>query len=145
MIRWTLETPIKAEDFTPGRQPYDEEALRRLSAVYAQDVVFSDPIYTLKGLDELRQGHLDFIHRFEIAMTTSEAAQSGSRIFLPWTMVCRHRRWGWTITIDGVSVFDCNDHGQIIAQRDHWDLLKTLAEANPLAKALREKAIALLS
>ncbi len=145
MIRWSLETPVKAADFTPGRQPYDEEALRRLCTVYAPNVVFSDPVHTLHGIEEVRQGHLAFIHRFQVNMTTSEAAQVGHRIFLPWSMVCTHRRWGWTTTIDGVSVFDCNGEGQIIAQRDHWDLLKTLGQFNPLAKAFREKAIGLLT
>ena len=141
MIRWSLSTPVKASDFTPGQQPYDEEALRRLSAVYSKNVVFSDPLYSLHGRDELRRGHLDFIHRFHVNMTTSEAAQIGRRIFLPWTMVCTHRKWGWATSIDGVSVFDCNAEGEIIAHRDHWDLLKTVSQFNPLARGLREKAI----
>ena len=145
MIRWSLETPVTAADFTPGRQAYDEEALRRLCAVYAPNVVFSDPVHTLHGLDEVRAGHLAFIHRFQVNMTTSEAAQVGNRIFLPWSMVCTHRRWGWTTTIDGVSVLDCNEQGRIIAQRDHWDLLKTIGQFNPLAQTLREKAVGLLT
>jgi hypothetical protein len=101
-----------------------------LRALYADDVVFQDPMQRTEGIDA-------FVHAMDSLLKMSRrlsfhvmsAAGTDEEMFLVWTMKMTPRR-GPTVTIDGMSHLRSRE-GKISYHRDYWDLANGIASAVP--------------
>lgn len=110
-----------------------DAAIARLAELYDDDVVFRDPLQTLRGRSAFVAMNRRILARarrcsFEVA---SVAATSGS-VFLAWTMLYEPRR-GPTIVFEGATHARTRA-GLIVEQRDYWDLLSSLAASIPVVR-----------
>ena len=105
-----------------------------LASVYSDNVVFTDPFSTARGLDELTR-HLGSSYqnviscRFEFGQPVIE----GQQVALPWIMYLRHKRLskGDLVTVDGLSMLRIE--GQRISyHRDYFDAGQLLYENVPV-------------
>lgn len=105
--------------------------LKSLSALYAQDAKFSDPIHALQGVSAINQYFeasrcgLKHCH-FEFTLCLQES----NHISLEWVMHFSHQRLknGNTISIPGCSMITLNKNGLISSHRDYYDLGAMLYE-----------------
>lgn len=108
-----------------------DEALPDLLAHYADDVLFRDPIQTLRGREafarmnrSLAERSRDF--RFEL----HDAAGQGPVAFLRWTMHFTPKL-GFEMHVEGVSYLRANAEGLVEEHVDYWDLPTFFASALP--------------
>ena len=112
-----------------------DAAIARLAELYDDDLVFRDPLQTLRGRAAFVAMNRRILGRarrcsFEVA---SVAVTSGS-VFLAWTMRYEPHR-GPTIVFEGAT--HCRTRaGLIVEQRDYWDLLSSLAQSVPVIRSL---------
>jgi ketosteroid isomerase-like protein len=110
-----------------------DAAIARLAKLYDEDVVFRDPLQTLRGRAAFVAMNRRILARarrcsFEVA---NVAAAKGS-IFLAWTMLYEPRR-GPTIVFEGATHARTRG-GLIVEQRDYWDLLSSVAQSLPVVR-----------
>jgi limonene-1,2-epoxide hydrolase len=113
-------------------QPFDEAAVDRAVAYYADDVVFVDPIQTLHGraaFVEMNKRLLGRVRelRFDVDAVTVDA----ENVFLAWRMHVAMKKPAKVISIDGVTHCKVRD-GKITAHRDHWDLVGSMVGTIPV-------------
>jgi limonene-1,2-epoxide hydrolase len=105
-----------------------------LSSVYSDDIIFTDPFSTVRGLAELTR-HLDSSYqnviscRFEFGLPVVDKQQ----VALPWIMYLRHKRLnkGVLVTVDGLSLLRI-DGQRIGYHRDYFDAGQLLYENVPV-------------
>ena len=109
------------------------ESVERLGEVYAQDVVFQDPINVLHGLGSLQGYFREMMQgvkscRFEILSTELLPTQAA----IEWRMFYAHPRLnhGLEIAVEGVSLVTGDD--KIKMHRDYFDLGSMLYEHVPV-------------
>ncbi len=143
------QTPTPALDVHRLRElfasgPLTEEALGALAPYYADDVVFTDPIQTVRGRDAFLDMNRRLLRRAkELRFDVQAEAQSGDEIFLTWIMYMTPRGLGPELRIAGVTHCTLRD-GQVAVQRDYWDLLGSFMEMIPLAGAVYKAAVRLI-
>jgi len=109
--------------------PFDDATLERLVPRYTDDVVFIDPIQTVRGR--------------ELRFDVRDMAHEGDQIFLTWVMTMTPKPFGPTLRIEGVTHCTLRD-GKVAVHRDYWDLLGSVMETVPLAGTVYKAAVALL-
>jgi ketosteroid isomerase-like protein len=140
-----MPEPITPEIFRAlfSAQPFDAAAIDRVAPYYADDVVFIDPIQTVRGREEFLEMNKRLIRRakslrFDVHTLTGDDAS----LFATWTMHLAMRGPAPTMTIDGVTHCTLRD-GRITQHRDYWDLLgaamNTIPLAGPVYRALVAK------
>jgi len=130
------------ELFTSG--PFDDATVDRLVPWYADDVVFTDPIQTVRGRDAFVEMNRRLIRRArEIRFEARAMAQEGDEVFITWTMVMRAKLPSPPLRIDGVTHCTLRD-GRVATHRDYWDLLGSMMGVIPLAGPVYRAAVALL-
>ncbi len=116
---------------TPDRP----DAVDGLRAVYADDIVFRDPIQEVRGIDAFLAMNRRLLKRMRtlewIVVTT---ADEGETIFLEWTMRGK-TKLGPTVSVDGMTRARTRG-GRIVDHRDYWDLGELLASSMPAGKRL---------
>lgn len=112
---------------------FNLESVERLGEVYAQNVVFQDPINVLHGLGSLQDYFREMMQgvkscRFEILSTELLPTQAA----IEWRMFYAHPRLnqGREIVVEGVSLVTGND--KIKRHRDYFDLGSMLYEHVPV-------------
>lgn len=120
-------------EFTP-------ESLHLLPDIYAQDVVFKDPVHEVNGVAQLSayfassMQNLDYC-RFEF---TEHFAGNNSG-YAEWKMHYQHPRInsGKPLCLKGVTVVAMDD--KIVSHRDYYDMGELLYEHIPLLGAMVKK------
>lgn len=115
---------------------FEKERFAELQHFYHPDIVFTDPVQQVKGLDAL---HRYFEHSISNTQycyfSFSDEICSGQKAYLSWQMHFSHTavRQGTEIIVPGVShlVFDENGHS-ILEHTDYYDMGTMLYEHLPL-------------
>lgn len=89
---------------------------------YAPDVQFADTVQELHGLEAFRL----MVERLSarssnLRMTVRHAAMQDRVIFIEWEMTLLFRKTR-PVVMHGVSRMTLNEAGQVVAQRDYYDL-----------------------
>jgi limonene-1,2-epoxide hydrolase len=122
------------QKFTSFYRHLDQESLSRLDELYAQDVVFIDPVTRHQGLFELSQYFSTLMENtqncsFNIYKTNSSEETN----FVTWQMTFQHKKLkaGQVIRVDGVSELQIVGN-KICYQRDYYDMGEMIYENIPL-------------
>ncbi len=108
-----------------------EEALPALLAHYDEDLVFRDPIQTLRGRDAFARMNRSLADRSRaFRFELHDAAGAGAVAFLRWTMHFTPKL-GREMSVEGVSYLRTSDAGLIVEHVDYWDLPSFFASAVP--------------
>jgi ketosteroid isomerase-like protein len=108
-----------------------ERVLAQLGELYAANVVFHDPLQTLRGRDAFLAMNRRILRRARrLSFEVPEAVGSKDGVFLVWTMTFEPRR-GRRIVFEGASYARVQS-GLVVEQRDYWDLLSSVAASFPL-------------
>ena len=123
--------------------PYTVE---QLSAVYSDDITFTDPAHSIVGLTALcaylnhQYSNIQFCEFLLIGEW-----HSGSDLFLQWDMSVQHPKLngGKTITVNGISHLQYQIHpdnsAKVFLHRDFFDLGQLLYENIPLLGAINRQ------
>lgn len=125
-------------------QPFDEAAVERVIPVYADDVVFKDPIQTLRGRDAFVEMNKRLLKRVrELRFDVHAVTADDDNIFIAWTMYVALKTPAKEMAIDGVTHCTVRD-GKVATQRDHWDLVGSMMDAIPVAGTAYRAVVAKL-
>ena len=112
-----------------------DAAIARLGALYDRDIVFRDPLQTLRGRDAfLAMNRRISTRARRLSFEVSSVAAASDSIFLAWTMVYEPRM-GPTLVFEGATHARTRA-GLIVEQRDYWDLLSSFAQSVPIVRSL---------
>jgi len=112
-----------------------DAAIARLAELYHDDVVFRDPLQTLRGRDAFVAMNRRILARAQrLSFEVASLAAGGGSVFLAWTMHYQPR-------VGPVIVFEGATHartraGLIVEHRDYWDLLSSLAQSLPIVRSV---------
>lgn len=135
-----IQDPVLAT-FCETFNKLDKSCTKKLYSIYANDIVFIDPLHRVEGIEALERDfealyanvidcHFDFHH----------GTRDGDRGYVAWTMILRHRRLcgGRQFEVEGCSTlrFASSDGGKVIHHQDHFDAGALLYERLPLLGAL---------
>lgn len=111
--------------------PGDESLVDELGALYAEDMVFQDPIQTIHGREAFLEMNRRLIRRCKELRAQVEArASSGEHLFLKFQFELKPPL-GTHLRIAGVTHLRVHE-GLIVDHRDYWDLLGSVMESMPL-------------
>lgn len=115
----------------------------QLSAVYSDNVIFTDPAHSIVGLEALC-AYLN--HQYSnvqhCKFTLKGEWLSGENLFLEWDMTVRHPKLngGKSITVNGISHLQYRENAgnitQVFLHRDYFDLGQLLYENVPFIGAI---------
>ena len=110
-----------------------ERALTLLEELYDRDVLFRDPLQTLRGRDAFLAMNRRILGRARrLSFDVRDVLGGHDSLCLTWTMTYEMRR-GPTLVFEGATHARVQG-GAIIEQRDYWDLLSTVAESHSLLR-----------
>jgi limonene-1,2-epoxide hydrolase len=103
-----------------------------LGEIYAENVVFTDPIHKIKGIDNLRHyfGKLNE-NLIEGSFLFTEESIIDNKAYLSWTMNLKLKRPKNHVKASGISVLTLKE-GKIIEQRDYFDAGELFYEYIPV-------------
>lgn len=112
-----------------------EAAIARLATLYDSDVVFRDPLQTLRGRDAFVAMNRRILRRARrLSFDVASAVGADGSIFLAWTMLYQPRL-GPTVVFEGATHARTRA-GLIVEQRDYWDLLSSFAHSVPIVRGV---------
>lgn len=126
------------DDFTDFYKDLRADKLGRLSAIYHQEIVFTDPVGSHVGLNTV---HDYFKHLLETTQRCEfqihNIANSSDCAFVRWMMILEHPKLagGKEINLDGVSELKI-ENNLIVAQTDFYDMGAMFYEHIPVLKSL---------
>ncbi|GLS91932.1 transcriptional regulator [Psychromonas marina] len=133
------------DDFCTLYQNLNKDNLIRLKEVYSDDVLFTDPIHEVKGIDALTlyfenlYKNMEYCH-FQI----NHVVQQPGEACLVWRMEYSHQKIknGKKIAVDGCSHLTFSN--KIDKHRDYLDLGQMLYEqlpvVGPVIKSIKKRA-----
>lgn len=122
------------ENFINFYQQFNQQSVSQLSRVYADEIVFIDPVATHRGLPALTNYFSNLLSNTHSCNFCIEdyrhIEQSG---FISWQMNFRHGKLnaGKNIQVEGFSQVEIVNN-KIVYQRDYYDLGNMLYEQLPL-------------
>ncbi len=127
------EQPQIIDDFVNMYQRLNKDTLHLLKQVYSDDIVFQDPLHTVKGMSALTDyfanlyANVDSIN-FDIQQICATSEQAS--VF--WKMTYSHSKLNRAnpIQVDGMSHLIFSD--KITSHRDYFDLGQMLYEQIPV-------------
>lgn len=120
------------DNFIELYQALNKNNLHLLGQVYGDDIIFTDPMHQISGLESLTQYFAKLYENVQhIQFEIKEVQQSDSQASLFWQMQYRHPKLnkGQLISVDGMSQLKFND--KIYFHRDYFDLGQMLYEQVP--------------
>ena len=128
------------QEFKSYYQAFDQRGINQLDSLYSDEVVFTDPIHTISGLDNLKryfhdmcanltQCHFEFLDEME----------ADGRACFKWVMHYRHPSVARNkpLQLMGVSVIAFDDD-KVTSHEDFYDMGAMLYERLPvLGSAIR--------
>ncbi|MFT7558972.1 MAG: limonene-1,2-epoxide hydrolase [Flavobacteriales bacterium] len=121
---------------------WSEMPIEAMASVYAEDVVFEDPIHKTTGLPDLEA----YFSRSKTALNYGyfefiDCLTRGNKATLTWTMVWSHPklRGGQELNLSGCSIlkFDVSNN-KIIQHRDYYDVSELLFDHLPILGRLTQ-------
>jgi ketosteroid isomerase-like protein len=107
-----------------------DRAVARLAELYAVDVVFRDPLQTLRGREAFLALNRRVMARARhLSFDVEAVLGGGDSLLLAWTMTYA-LRGGRSLLFEGATHARVRG-GLIVEQRDYWDLLSSLAQSVP--------------
>lgn len=125
------------DNFIELYQALNKNNLHLLGQVYGDDIIFTDPMHQISGLESLTQYFAKLYENVQhIQFEIKEVQQSDSQASLFWQMQYRHPKLnkGLLIRVDGMSQLKFND--KIYFHRDYFDLGQMLYEQVPCVGGL---------
>lgn len=125
------------DNFIELYQALNKNNLHLLGQVYGDDIIFTDPMHQISGLESLTQYFAKLYENVQhIQFEIKEVQQSDSQASLFWQMQYRHPKLnkGQLISVDGMSQLKFND--KIYFHRDYFDLGQMLYEQVPCVGGL---------
>ena len=120
------------DNFIELYQALNKNNLHLLGQVYGDDIIFTDPMHQISGLESLTQYFAKLYENVQhIQFEIKEVQQNDSQASLFWQMQYRHPKLnrGQLIRVDGMSQLKFND--KIYFHRDYFDLGQMLYEQVP--------------
>lgn len=125
--------PFALQSFVNTYESLEKGKWQPLAALYAEDIIFQDPLQRIQGLPALMAyfeslyTHLSYC-RFQVLTTCHQEQQA----FVTWTMRYSHSRLkgGREIFVEGATHLQFQD--KITMHRDYTDLGQMLYEHIPL-------------
>lgn len=120
------------DNFIELYQALNKNNLHLLGQVYGDDIIFTDPMHQISGLESLTQYFAKLYENVQhIQFEIKEVQQSDGQASLFWQMQYRHPKLnkGQLIRVDGMSQLKFND--KIYFHRDYFDLGQMLYEQVP--------------
>jgi steroid Delta-isomerase len=106
------------------------EALDALRDVYAEDVVFRDPIQEIRGIDAFLAMNLRLLRRLRtLEWTIVTARGDDAEVFLEWKMRGK-TKLGLKVEVEGMTRARVRE-GRVFDQRDYWDIGELMASSLP--------------
>ncbi|MGI1943576.1 nuclear transport factor 2 family protein [Shewanella glacialipiscicola] len=125
------------DNFIELYQALNKNNLHLLGQVYGDDIIFTDPMHQISGLESLTQYFAKLYENVQhIQFEIKEVQQSDGQASLFWQMQYRHPKLnkGQLISVDGMSQLKFND--KIYFHRDYFDLGQMLYEQVPFVGGL---------
>ncbi|WP_114416738.1 nuclear transport factor 2 family protein [Marinospirillum perlucidum] len=124
----------RVKEFFDFYQKLDKNSTKALGHFYAEEIVFTDPLHQVVGLEALI-AYFDRLYagvesiRFEF----SEPDLVGQRVWCSWVMTYTHKRInrGQPVSVEGASCLHWLDN-KVVAHRDYFDTTQLLWEHLPL-------------
>lgn len=113
--------------------PFSREKLPGIAAVYADTVVFRDPVQQLHGLDALRENFQDLTRHLDYCQFDYLDETIGDGVaFITWDMVFRHRylAGGKQLRVRGIS--HAKFHDYVYYHEDFYDMGAMLYDNVPV-------------
>ncbi|MEN9435293.1 MAG: hypothetical protein RLZZ422_2882 [Pseudomonadota bacterium] len=138
--------PSALQSFVNTYESLEKGQWQRLATIYANDIIFQDPLHRIEGLPALTRyfeslyTHLNYC-RFQVLNTCHQDQQA----FVTWTMQYSHPRLnaGREVLVEGVSHLQFQE--KIVFHRDYVDLGQMLYEHIPLVgtviKTIKRRAV----
>lgn len=137
------------QQFLTTFQQLGANNLSPLSTLYTEDVVFSDPLGTHLGLDQVTRYFENMYQEVSYLQFEFKAAWLAPphHVTQPWRMTFQHQRLPQkSINVEGVSLLHFNNTGLVSQHQDFFDLGAMLYEQLPvlgkLIRFIKKKAAA---
>lgn len=127
------------DDFCAFFNKLDNTCTEKLYEVYTDDIVFSDPLHTVKGRGALETYFADmYANVTECQFRYHHRQRHGATAFVTWTMHVAHPRLagGKVINVDGCSQLTFSQDGRVSQHRDYFDAGALLYENIPVLGGL---------
>ena len=136
----TAEAPTGAERSERIRKTFDEvrvDTLYLLDDLYAEELVFEDPLGRMEGLDEFRV-YMEAMYQYveEIEWDYTDEVVQGDTHVLFWTMTLRTKglNKGKPFSVDGTSRMVFGEGNKVVFHRDYFDMGAYIYERAPVIR-----------
>ncbi len=123
------------ETFLQTYTSLNHSNLHLLGSIYTDDVIFIDPVHSLKGLPQLT-AYFEVLYRNinSIKFSFTDPIRDGDVGYVQWIMTYSHPRIqkGNLIDVPGVSFLKFHASGKVNYHRDQFDLGCMLYEHLPV-------------
>ena len=108
--------------------------MAELSSVYSENVRFTDPFTSVRGIDELTEYFSGaYANVISCGFEFGEPVISGEDVCIPWVMRLKHKRIrkGSAVEVEGISQLVIRNGG-VVSHRDYFDIGQLLYENLPV-------------
>jgi hypothetical protein len=124
----------------PGRP----NALAHLRTLYADDIVFQDPIQTVRGIAAFMEMNEKLMSKLRsLEWTINAVSGDDTTGIIEWTMHAKSKL-GPSLAVDGLTRAQFRA-GLVVDHRDYWDLSEMIASAVPGGTFVRSAVRRLLA
>lgn len=112
--------------------------MAELTSVYSENVTFTDPFTSVRGIDELTEYFSGaYANVISCSFDFGEPVVNGEDVCIPWVMHLRHKRIrkGDPVEVEGISQLVIRDV-RILTHRDYFDIGQLLYENLPVMGGL---------
>lgn len=122
---------ITIELFKEYFKELDLKDLESLNQIYADEIVFKDPIHEIRGIEGLKQYFAKLNKNLKSgSFTFTDEAINQDKVYLSWEMKLSLKRPKKKIEVSGVSVLTIKD--KITRHEDYFDAGQLFYEHVPL-------------
>lgn len=108
--------------------------MAELGIVYSDNVRFTDPFSTVRGIDELTEYFTGaYANVISCGFDFGDPVINGEDVCIPWVMHLQHKRIlkGKAVKVDGISQLVIRE-GRVFSHRDYFDAGQLLYENLPI-------------
>lgn len=130
-----MAEPAALEAFCAFFNKLDNTCTQNLYEVYADDIIFSDPLHHIEGREALERYFSTLYSNVKQCHFTYHTRQlQGDQAFVTWTMAFVHPKLasGRKIEVEGCSALTFAEDGRVSRHRDYVDAGALLYEHIPL-------------
>ncbi len=120
-----------------------EQGLDFVDTAYSEDATFINPLGEVKGRADLRAWYENLYSNVsEIAFEIQEEHADGAAYFVTWVMTIKAPKLesGKVISVSGASLLRFDDAGEVVFQRDYFDMGEFVYEHVSVLRMLVNRA-----